>query len=113
MKRDLRPGPVGGRGWIPEELLESAKSSRVMQSLQSVSDALSPASRGRQISMGYRLFRRPQVLFLCVIVFVCLGLCDCGVCGVVSLWVCGLVFCGFVCVCVHMLVFVWVLCVFV
>jgi hypothetical protein len=38
--------------------------------------------------MGYRLFRRPQISFLCVIVFVCLGLLDCGIVG---LWVCGLV----------------------
>jgi hypothetical protein len=44
-------------------------------------------------SMGYRLFRRPLVSLLCVIVFVCLGLRDCGDCGIVSLWlvefVCG------------------------
>ena len=53
------------------------------------------------IPMGYRLFRRPQILFLCVIVFVCLGLCDCGV---VSLWVCGLVFCGFVLLSSHVCV---------
>ena len=31
--------------------------------------------------MSYRLFRRPQILLLCVIVFVCLGLCDCGIVG--------------------------------
>ena len=63
--------------------------------------------------MGYRLFRRPQISFLFVIVFVCLGFWDCGVvglcvCGFVSLWVCGLVFCGFVCVCVCVCVFVFV-----
>ena len=64
--------------------------------------------------MGYRLFRRPQVLFLCVIVCVCVfGVMRLGGCGVASLWVRGLVFCGFVSVCVHMFVFVWVLCVFV
>ena len=34
MKRDLRPSTVGGRGALPEELLESVKSSRVMQSVQ-------------------------------------------------------------------------------
>ena len=39
-------------------------------------------------SMGNRLFRRSQVLFLCVVVFVCLGLCDCGFVG---LWVRGCV----------------------
>ena len=46
-------------------------------------------------SMGYRLFRRPQISFVCVIVFVSLGLCDCGIVG---MWVCGLsLFCEFVC----------------
>ena len=50
-------------------------------------------------SMGYRLFRRPQVSFVFATVFVCWGLCDCGV---ASLWFCGLVFygfCGFVGLC--------------
>ena len=31
--------------------------------------------------MGYRLFHRPQVSFLFVIVFVCLGFCDYGIVG--------------------------------
>ena len=31
--------------------------------------------------MGYRLFRRPRNSFLFVIVFVCLGICDCGIVG--------------------------------
>ena len=46
-----------------EELLESAKSSRVMQSLQLVWDALSPASRGRRIVIPLQEFRRPSILF--------------------------------------------------
>ena len=44
--------------------------------------------RGGGGSMGYRLFCRPQPSFLFVIVFVCLGLWDCGV---VSFWLCGFV----------------------
>ena len=33
------------------------------------------------LSKGYRLFRRPQISFVCVIVFVSLGLCDCEIVG--------------------------------
>ena len=56
-------------------------------------------------SMGYRLFRRPQVLFLCVSVFVCLGLCDCEFVGLwgcefVGVWISVLWVCVCVCVCV-------------
>ena len=50
-------------------------------------------------SMGYRLFRRPQISFVCVTVFVSLGLCECGIVGVVSLWVVIVLLVG-VCVCV-------------
>ena len=32
-------------------------------------------------SKGYRLFRRPQISFVCVIVFVSLRLCDCEIVG--------------------------------
>ena len=38
-------------------------------------------SEGGGGSMGFRLFRRPQNLFLRIIVFVCLGLYDCGIVG--------------------------------
>ena len=40
---------VGGRGGVPEELLESAISVRSVRVCKSVPDALSPASRGRRI----------------------------------------------------------------
>ena len=40
---------VGGRGGVPEELLESAKSVRIVRVCKSIWDALSLASRGRWI----------------------------------------------------------------
>ena len=53
-------------------------------------------SKGGGGSMGYRFFRRSQISFSFIIVFVCSGLWDCGCVG---LWVCG-----FVCVGVCMIV---------
>ena len=53
-----------------EGLLESAKSSRVMQNLQLVWDALSPASRGRRIVYASRV---PPTRF---VVCVCVGRAD-------------------------------------
>ena len=40
---------VGGRGGVPGEALESAKSARIDRVCKNVWDALSPASRGRRI----------------------------------------------------------------
>ena len=40
---------VGGRGGVPEELLESVKSVRIVRVCNSVWGALAPASRGRRI----------------------------------------------------------------
>ena len=51
-------------------------------------------------SVGYRLFRRPQVSFLFAIVFVCLWVSVLSVFGLVGLWVCV-----FVCLCVCVFVF--------
>ena len=86
---------------LPEELLESAKSSRVMQILRSVSDALSPASRGRRI---YGLPPLPPtpvcfyvLLYLCILVYAIVGLWGCEFVGV---WISVL----WVCVCVRMFV---------
>ena len=54
------PGTVGGRGLLPEELWESAKSSRVIQSLQKDLGRPVPwQAGGGGSSIGYRLFRRP------------------------------------------------------
>ena len=66
--------------------------------------------RGGGGSMGYRLFRRPQTSFLVVIVFVCLGLYDCGV---VSLFVGVSVSILRVCVCVFTCLCLFACCVFV
>ena len=57
---------VSGTGGVPEELLEFAKSVRIDRVYNLVWYALSPASRGRRISMGYRFFRRPPTFGLCV-----------------------------------------------
>ena len=62
-----------------------------------------PSNYPTPLSEGNRLFRRPQISFTFVIMFVCLGLCDCGM---VALWVCGFVmFCGFMCVFVCLFLF--------
>ena len=53
---------VGGRGGVPEELLESAKSVRSVRVCKSVWDALSPASRGRRIYVASD--NRPRMLCL-------------------------------------------------
>ena len=42
-------GRVGGRGGVPGEALDYAKSTRIVRDYKSVWDALSPASRGRRI----------------------------------------------------------------
>ena len=48
-------------------------------------------SEGGGGSVGYRLFRRPQSLFLYVIVLVSMGLCDCGIVGLWFFLVCSVV----------------------
>ena len=122
------PGTVGGRGWLPEELLESIKSSRVMQNLHWIWDALSPASRGRRI-FGTPPLPPTSDFGACVFGFLgCrfVGLCICGFgvhmlvflfCGCKVSWVCrfmGLWVCGFVglwvcvCVCLRLCIFVCV-----
>ena len=68
-------------------------------------------SEGGGASMGYRLFRRPQISCLCVIVFVCLGYEIIGFSDV-SLWVCGLGLGGLVCVCVFACLCLFAACVF-
>ena len=70
---------------------------------------------GERLGMFLERFgsRLPQNLFLCIFVFVCLGLCDCGIvglgCGLGNLWVCGYVFCG--CMCMFACLYVFVCCV--
>ena len=78
------------RGFRPQGSAEEAGSPKSFWSLQidknssefaKASGTPCPLRAGGGGSMGYRLFRRPQISFLCVIVFVCLGLCDCGIVG--------------------------------
>ena len=112
MKKSICSGTVGGRGWLPEELLEAAKSSRVMQSLRLDLGRPVPCEQGAAdlwvaASSADHIFR--FLWFYCVRVFGFMRLWDCGV---VSLWACGLVFCRFVRVCVYVFVFVCALCTF-
>ena len=115
-------GGIGGRGGVPGK----TKSWGYVAGKRSVKGS-ARRSEGGGGSMGYRLFRLPQISFVCVTVFVCLGLCDCGIVGlwggefvdvcVSAWWVCvcvfaclclfvGCVFC--VIVCDWMFVFLWV-----
>ena len=48
-EKGFNPNRFGGRGVLPEERLEFAKSEEFVRVRGLISDALSPASRGRRI----------------------------------------------------------------
>ena len=77
MKRDLQLSTVGGRDWVPEELLEFAKSGRVIQSLQL--DLGRPVPCEQEAADTYRV---PPLPPTSVFLFVCLGF------WIMSLWLC-------------------------